>query len=139
MDEDNQLKLMEQYCIQDWPEAKKKVALSEWKGIVLLGNKIVVPREIWLGLLKQAHEGHMGIKKTKLRARQLYYWADLSAEVEEFVKRCSIRLNSKEPLHPWPIASRQWERVATDIITYWGVSYLVVIDAYYNWLEIIGI
>ncbi|KAJ8885847.1 hypothetical protein PR048_012053 [Dryococelus australis] len=155
-DEYNQLKLVKHYCKQGWLEAKKKIdqvlgiywknkeALSEWEGIVLFENKIVFPREMRLGLLKQAHEGHMGIENAKLRARQLYYWPGLSTEVKEFVKRCSLcsqynRQNSKEPLHPWPIASRPWERVSADIVTYGGVSYLVVIDTFSNRVETIGI
>ncbi|KAJ8874271.1 hypothetical protein PR048_025114 [Dryococelus australis] len=84
-----------------------------------------VIRSSTAGLLKQAHEGHKGIEKTKLRT---------STEVEEYVKRCSMcsqysRQNSKKCLSILgPLL------VATDIVTYGGVSYLVVIDAYSIWL-----
>lgn len=155
-EKDEQLTSVLRYIRQGWPESKRevnqdiqiywrnKIALSESEGILLMGNKIVVPHELRPGILKQVHEGHMGIEKTKSRARQLYYWPGISQDVEEVVRKCEVcakysRQNCKESLKPWPIASRPWERVATDIVTYGGVSYVVVIDAYSNWLEIVTV
>lgn len=42
----------------------------------------------------------------------------------------------KEFLHPFPVPERPWERVGIDIFSYAGHPYLVLMDAYSNWLEV---
>lgn len=48
-------------------------------------------------------------------------------------------LQQRESLLPYPIPQRSWERLGIDIFTYANVSYLVIYDAYSNWLEIISV
>lgn len=43
----------------------------------------------------------------------------------------------KEFLHPFPVPERPWERVGIDIFSYAGHPYLVLMDAYSNWLEVV--
>ena len=47
------------------------------------------------------------------------------------------RKNSNEPLRPYPLPDRPWQRVGCDIFSIYNLSYLVLYDAYSNWLELV--
>ena len=47
--------------------------LSEVKGIILKGERILVPSFIRKEMLERIHQGHMGIGKSKRQARDLLY------------------------------------------------------------------
>ena len=40
-------------------------------------------------MLTKIHTGHMGIQKSKERARDVVYWLGMSKEIDKFVERCS--------------------------------------------------
>lgn len=92
-------------------------------------------------MLKLLHEGHVGIDKSKSRARQVFYWRGMGRDIESFNKKCRVcEMNSKkqqkETLHLYPLPDRPWERLGLDIFSFAGKSYLAVIDSYSNWLEV---
>lgn len=95
-------------------------------------------------MLSLLHEGHIGIEKCRARARQLFYWPNISTDIENYITKCQIcnkyaKKNCKEPLLSYPVPERPWERVGTDIFSYGNYRYLVLYDAYSNWLELLTI
>ena len=93
-------------------------------------------------MLQKLHEGHIGMDKVKTRARQIFYWPHMNLVIENFTKKCKIcekyaRRNIKEPLKPYKLPDRPWQRISADIFSYAGHIYLVVYDAYSNWLELV--
>ena len=46
----------------------------------------------------------------------------------------SVRNN---PLHPWPWATRIWQRVHIDFAEKGEHNYLIVVDSHSKWLEVI--
>lgn len=53
-------------------------------------------------ILKNLHEGHLGIEKTKQLAREYTFWPEMNAEIIEKNSSCNICLekrtsNQKEP------------------------------------------
>ena len=141
------------FCQNGWPENKRKVPANIQKffqlkdnlfisdDLLFFSNKLVVPFKLQKDMITLLHEGHLGIEKVKSRARQIFYWPRMTLEIESFIKSCKIcEKNSyrqqKETLLSYPIPERPWERVGLDIFTYANQSYLVVYDAYSNWLEL---
>lgn len=60
------------------------------------------------------------------------------------IERCSAcastRSTSQEsPLHPWIWASRPGQPVHIDFAEYKGQSFLVIVDSYSKWLEVIPV
>lgn len=105
---------------------------------------MLVPSELGTYALNKIHEGHFGIEKTKNRAREILFWPAMSTQIEQLVSNCNIcekfsRKNCKEPLKSFPVPDRPWERVGTDIFSYGNTSFLVLNDAYSNWLEVVSI
>lgn len=136
-----------------WPNEKRNVPvylLNYWKcredlsvaqGLVFLGSKVVVPKILRGQMLMLLHEGHLGMEKTKNRARQILYWPGINSDIENFISNCKIcekfsMRNCKQPLLPYPLPDRPWKRVGCDIFSIYDHSYLVLYDAYSNWLEV---
>lgn len=149
---DEQLQTIIQFTQKGWPKKQKipknvkhyyklKNDIYICDDILFLENKLIVPEALRKQMLEKLHEGHMSIEKTKNRARQIFYWPRLAADIEDFIKKCKIceryaRKNCKETLKPYELPNRPWERVGADIFSYGNNSYLVMMDAYSNWLEL---
>ena len=49
---------------------------------------IVIPQASWKDILSQIHEGHLGIERIKLRARDFVFWLGMTNQIEEMVSNC---------------------------------------------------
>ena len=136
-----------------WPETKVCVGnntrmnldgrdeLSELNGIILRGERIVIPTSMQTEMLKRIHQGHMGIAKSKRRERDVLYWPGMGSEIQEKIARCNIcqhyqKQNVKEPMIPSQLPNRSWEKVATDLFTWDKSEYLIFVDYHSRFLEV---
>lgn len=147
------LKLIE--CIQSgWPSEKSKVddavkpfwnfreELCFYNGLLFKGDKIVVPHSLQADMLKRIHEGHLGIERCKQRAREVMFWPGMSAQITDLIKgclTCNMYQNSqtKEPMLSYKIPDLPWEHVASDLFMYKNAMYLLVVDYYSNFIEVV--
>ena len=106
------------------------------------GAKIIIPKPMRQEMLMSIHTGHMGIQKSKERARDVLYWPGMTKEIENHVSRCSTcqeyqNLPQRKPLLPHCIPSRPWQMVGTVDLFWWnGANYLLIVDYYSNFFEI---
>ncbi|KAK3731331.1 hypothetical protein QZH41_004089 [Actinostola sp. cb2023] len=105
------------------------------------GESIVVPQALRKDVLAQIHEGHLGIERSKQRARELVFWPGMSKQIEDTVANCSIcqelrNSNTKEPMIPHEIPQYPWQIAATDLFTWNGGNYIVVVDYYSRYWEV---
>ncbi|CAI5678504.1 unnamed protein product [Oreochromis niloticus] len=83
----------------------------------------------------------MGIERSKQRARDALFWPGMGRDIAATVENCSIcqerhTANPKEPLIPYQIPDRPWQAVASDLFTWRGQDYLVVVDYYSRYFEV---
>ena len=105
-------------------------------GLILKGTRIVVPSMKQAEILKLIHEGHLGLTKCKLRAKETVYWSGLNNQLEKLVLNCQlylIYLQSKCKQAPrmslgHEIPAFPWTKIATDIFHFEGDSYLLLVD-----------
>ena len=106
----------------------------QWKMALLLkGTYIIIPNKKCQAMLNLIHEGHLGLNKCKLRAKDTVYWPGLNEELEKLVLNCELCLKysfskckqkssqclgQEIPVHPWT-------KLATDIFHFESSSYLV--------------
>ena len=57
-------------------------------GLVLKGEKIVIPTAAGGEMLKRIHVGHMGIVKCKNRAKEVMSWPNMHSRLKERVSNC---------------------------------------------------
>jgi hypothetical protein len=108
--------------------------------IIFKGDRIVVPACLRTDTLKQLHASHLGVEKTKQRARMLIYWPRLNTDRENLIVSCytcqkNSRSLQKEPLICSPVSVLPWQQVACDIFTWHGASYLLVVDYHSRFFE----
>ena len=87
-------------------------------------------------ILNLIHEGHLGLNKCKLRAKDTVYWPGLNELLEELDLNCELCLKysfskckqkssqslvQEIPVHPWT-------KIATDIFHFESSSYLLIVD-----------
>ncbi|KAL7859480.1 hypothetical protein SRHO_G00146270 [Serrasalmus rhombeus] len=92
-------------------------------------------------ILRQLHEGHLGIEKCKRRARSAVYWPGINEDIENMVGKCETcnkyqRKQAREPMVIPDLPIAPWEKVGTDLFHCNGKDYLLVIDYYSNFPEI---
>jgi len=79
--------------------------------------------------------------KCKNMTRRTLYWPNISRDIENVVAKCSIcnsfrRQQAVEPLQPYPVPERPWQKVGVDICTFQRKDYLLVVDYYSKYPEI---
>lgn len=121
-----------------WPFKDELVAAD---GLIFKGQTIVIPQALRKDVLLQIHEGHLGIERSKLRARELVFWPGMCKQIEDTVSNCSIcqelrHSNPRQPLIPHEIPQYPWQVVATDLFEWNGNHYVVVVDYYSRYWEV---
>ena len=93
---------LRQQIKEGWPDLRRQCPkslhpfwnhrdeLSCCNGIVLKGERIVVPEAMQSIILQRLHCSHLGMEKTKERARQVVFWPGLNAAIEDIIRSCSI-------------------------------------------------
>jgi len=151
--EDAGLSAVIQLYNEGWPNSRKKVPIDArpyWQfrndlfaedGLVIMGERIVVPLSLRRKVLKRLHKSHLGTEKTKLRARQILYWPGMSNDITTTVQQCRIcerysANNKREPLTPHQIPDLPFQKISVDILELDSKSSLVVEDNLSKWLEV---
>ena len=66
------------------------------------------------------------------------WWTRVSAQAEEFVKNCSkVAPPIREPLINFKLPKHPWERIATDLFELNKQPYLLLVDYYFRYPEVI--
>ena len=91
--------------------------------------------------MEKVHSSHQGIEGCSCRAREVFYWPRMNAELEDFILKCDVCNSYKpeqprEPLMPHEIPSRPWQKVGTDLLQFDGRQYLITIDYYSSFFEV---
>ena len=104
-------------------------------GILLEGTRVIIPESMHSFILDRLHYGHLGIEKTRLRAKDSGYWININRDIETTVKSCHIYQEHQpaqqhETLLPHEIPSRPWEVVGTDMFFFHDADWLIIVDYY---------
>ena len=110
-------------------------------GIVLMGERIIIPISMRQEMLEKLHESHLGMDKCRARARAVMYWPAMSRDINELVAKCSTcmkyrRENTREPLISHEVPLRPWQKLGADIFDYGGKAYLIVVDYFSKYPEV---
>ena len=104
MQDDDELALLKHTIMQGWPSTIKEVpnvSQPYWTfreeltieiGLVLKGSRIFIPTKNCEAVLKLIHEGHPGLSKCKLYAKDTVYWPGLNEQIERLILNCKLCL-----------------------------------------------
>ncbi|XP_041351023.1 uncharacterized protein K02A2.6-like [Gigantopelta aegis] len=139
--------------VKGWPDKRSDVPpsitpyfdyrdeLTVQDGIVLRGERVIIPVSMRKDLKDKVHAGYFDINSCLRRARELIFWPRMSSEIKHYIESCDIcashsRKQSTEPLHMHEVPNRPWEKVGTDIFTIRGRNYLITVDYFSQFFEV---
>ena len=112
--------------------------LSVEDGIATKGSRLLVPSTLRRKALGQIHEGHQGVEKCMLKARESVYWPGISDDIWETVEKCGICQSTSRAAKPVgnisEVPPHAWHTLGTDLF-YWNrIDFLVVGDYFSKFL-----
>lgn len=142
------------YVERGWPNLKKcegelrslyekRNELTIENGVLMWGHRAIIPSAFRQQLLYEVHSAHLGIVKCKELVRSYFWWPNVDKDIASLVNNCDVcRMCQSNPKKcqpkSWPQTSRPMERVHIDFCgPIENHYYLVLIDAYSRWLEVV--
>jgi hypothetical protein len=109
-------------------------------GLILKGERIVIPMSERRKVMNNLHISHLGREGTLAKAREYVYWPKMNEEIKQIISVCDvcIRVRSqqqKEPLQLQEVPSRAWAVVSSDLFELNNRIYIIVVDHYSNFFE----
>lgn len=93
--------------------------LSIEGGLIILRDKLVVPKTLQKEILGYLHLAHQGLRKTIREARNLYYWPNQKVDVTNMVQQCRECQKFQPSQQSQPLiqtfAETALEKVSTDL------------------------
>ena len=89
------------YYKMGWPNDRNKVIPEDrpyWQvrndlfledGLIIMECRVVVPVKLREKVPRSLHTAHLGVEKTKARARQTVYWPGLRKDIVQFLSQCT--------------------------------------------------
>ena len=126
---------------QDLKYVAFREELTAQDGIIFKGERVVVPRSLRKEFTTKVHVSHLGIQACLRRAREVWYWPNMNKEITEYISKCQTcktysQEQQKEPMIPYPVPSRPWQVIGTDLFEFQGRNYFVTTDYYSNFFEV---
>ena len=109
---DPTLTLLKHYIHMGWPSDHRilpqelhtfwnyREDLSMENGLVTKGARLLIPSTLQRKVMEQIHNGHLGIEKCMLKARESVFWPGISNDICEAVEKCGICQASSKAAKP---------------------------------------
>ena len=134
----------------DTSKELKRIIFNGWltvtDGIILKGDRVVVPQSMRKTLKEKLHSSHLGITGCVRRGRECLYWPNMAHDIKDFISKCPVCRemesgNVKETLMPHDIPDRPWSKVGSDLFSLAGINrdrqdYLITVDYFSSFYEV---
>ena len=147
---DPTLTLLRHYIHMGWPNDCRMLPqelhmfwnyredLSMENGLITKGARLLIPSTLRKKVLEQIHDGHLGIEKCMLKARDSVFWPGISNDIQETVEKCGICQASSRAAKPVGNVSdmppHAWHTLGTDLFHWNKIDYLVIGDYFSKYL-----
>ena len=129
-------------CLKPYNPIKDELCVAD--GIILRGDRILIPPKLQKRAVKIAHRSHQGIVKTKALLRETLWFPGMDKLVEQAVSGClpcqaaTHGGTIHEPLRMSPLPEGAWEEVSIDFCGPFptGEYLLVVVDDFSRYPEV---
>ncbi|XP_048007003.1 uncharacterized protein K02A2.6-like isoform X1 [Leguminivora glycinivorella] len=141
------------FILDGWPDAVDIEQLKPYfnrrnelyleLGVIMWGHRVVIPVGCQDKVIRELHETHMGVVKTKSLARSYAWFPGIDEAIERTCTACGVcaATASAPPAQApraWPWPERPWTRLHIDFLgPLAGIMYLVIVDACSKWIEVI--
>ena len=73
--------------------------ITAQNGLLFKAERHIVPAKLRKEMMEMVHLSHLGIEGCLRRAREVFYWPRMNAELKDFILKCDI-CNSFKPEQP---------------------------------------
>ena len=112
--------------------------LSMESGLIICGNRIIVPREMRPEMLQCIHEGYQGKERCFLRTRNSVFWPKMTYNVQQLVEKCVIcqEYGKSQPLigTTQELPTFPWHTLATDLFYWKRMDFMIVVDVFSKYI-----
>lgn len=150
---DESLQVLKQVIVKGWPTDKGECPayatpyfhvrdeLSIQDGLIMRGERVVIPGSMRGDMKKAVHKAHLGVGSCLRRARECLYWPGMSGDIKTYISTCEACRKfevkqQKETLNSSEIPQRPWSKVGSDLFTFDNEDYLVTVDYYSDYWEL---
>lgn len=139
------------YVVQGWPSHNVlshqysryfdlRYHLSVDSNCLMYGSAVVIPESLQAKVLDILHEGHPGVVRFRMLAKNVCWWLTINSDIDTKCKLCNacavVNFRPVKEFIPWPRPKSPFERIHMDFFHYQQVCCLVVIDAYSKWVHV---
>ena len=145
--QDQDLNKLKEVVFKGWPAYRKQCPQELWDywtfrcdlvikdGLILKGDRIIIPEILRGQILDALHTRYQGETKCLLLARESVFWPGITNDIKHLVKDCDTcnkyqAEHPKLPLMQPDLPTRPWEKLGTDIFEFKGLKYLMIVDYY---------
>ena len=113
--------------------------LSVHNGIILMGDRLVIPKSVKQRIINGLHAAHQGVSSMMSRARQSVYWPGMDTDIRSKRYSCH-RCNeiapsqSNEPLVLSPTPDYPFQMICADYFEIALHAYLSIADRFTGWI-----
>ncbi|XP_055688256.1 uncharacterized protein K02A2.6-like [Lutzomyia longipalpis] len=149
------LQAVKNFVINGWPASKSHIqnpevqsfyqyreSLTVIKDCLVYRERLVVPHIFRKKVLHSLHEAHPGQQRMLALARSFVFWPGIDGQIRNVVRECedcalASKAPTKSPISPWPKSSKPWQRIHIDFAQWKDENFLLIIDSFSKWPEII--
>ena len=126
-------------CVLPYFSYRDEMTIED--GLVLRGERIVIPAALRHSMKEKVHAGHLGINSCLRRARTTIFWPGMSADIRRYVESCRTCATFQpkqpsQPLHMHDVPNRPWKKIGMDLFHIKGRNYLITVDYYSQYFEV---
>ena len=112
--------------------------LSMENGLITKEARHLIPSTLKRKVMEQIHDGHLGIEKCMLKAKEAVFWPGISNDILEAVEKCGICQAGSKAAKPVgnvsDVPPHAWHTLGTDLFYWNNVNCLVVGDYFSKYL-----
>ena len=106
--------------------------------LLLYNSCIIVPKPLQQYTMDQIHQA---IQRCQEYARCSIWWPGISSDIQEKIQKCSTyskkAIPRKKPMICSKLPDSPWQKIGTDLFEIKGVTYLLVVDYFSHFPEVI--
>ena len=117
----------------DYWNFRDEISLDD--GLLFKGHRLIIPESLRGKPLQMTREGHYGVEKSLLRAREAMFWPRITQDITNEVQSCNTcqvysKYQLRETLQQHEIPAQPWTKIGADLFEQQGKHYLLVADYY---------
>ena len=150
-DKDAELQALKMVISKGWPKKRRSLApnlqpywnyrdeLTIEDGILMKGQKIIIPTSLKQQYISKIHAGHTGIGSCLKKAWEFVFWVNYSKDIQEAIEKCSLCQEQKNVLttnqcYVSEVPPHPWHTLGSDLFYHKRLDFLVVVDSFLKFL-----